>query len=354
MPNKSGFLRTSRKSYLCFMERKIHPDFVLTHHGVQRTEDELVSVFPEVASFLEDWRSSNDEIVLYTSGSTGSPKQLSVSKDVMWHSAGATIAALDLKEGIRALNPLSSAFIAGKMMIVRAMRGGWSLELRKPSASVLEEIDEVFDFAAFAPLQVMGRVEHLNKIGCTILGGAPVDESLISELSAVQNRVYETYGMTETVSHIALKRIRPVADPFFEALPSVLFSKSPSDTLVIHAEEWGHPNLTTNDIVDLMDENRFTWLGRADFVINSGGVKLHPEKIEPVLRAVLKDEVYVKGVEDSKWGQRLVAVLREGKAQPVKEALLAQGLSEFEIPKEWVYVEAFPYTPSGKIDRKRL
>ncbi|NVK04621.1 MAG: AMP-binding protein [Flavobacteriia bacterium] len=339
------------------MSRITHPSFTLLHKGNELSDFQLESLFPEVHEFLADWNKKSAVLELQTSGSTGTPKRFKVAKDVMWHSAGATIAALQLKEGLSALNSLSCQYVAGKMMLVRAMRGGWRLELRHPSTEVLDEIDdenEKFNFTALVPLQVRGKAQKLNAIDCTILGGAPVDSMFEEELKMVGTRVYETFGMTETVSHIALRQLTPHSDSFFQALPTVSFSQKDDSTLTIHAQDWGYESLHTTDIVELESEVRFKWRGRADFVINSGGVKLHPELIEPKLSTVLNAEVYVKGERHPELGTQLVGVVIQGTSIPEKQKLLEAGLSAYEIPKVWKEMQEFPMTASGKINRKEL
>lgn len=337
------------------MHTEIHPSFELRYDGSPISDDRLQSLFPDVHTFLEEWRNDDPNIKLKTSGSTGAPKQLSVSKQVMWHSAGATMAALGLQEGINACCALSASYIAGKMMCVRAMRGGWKLHLFDPSSDVLDKISTSFDFAAFVPMQVAGRVDKLNSIDVIILGGAPVDTTLKEQLRSVTTRVYETFGMTELVSHIALKQLTPELHNYFSALPGVSFDVDPENRLQILAREWGHSSIQTNDIVELVDSTHFKWKGRADFVINSGGVKLHPEQIEPVLESVIGRKVYVKPANDDVLGQKLIAVV-EGELNdpPTKDELQRNGLSAYECPKEWHTTEAFPLTPTGKIDRRAL
>lgn len=336
------------------MARDTHPEFRLTSNGKEISESQLREDFPDVFSFLEEWNKKSAVVELQTSGSTGVPKRFEVAKDVMWHSAGATIAALNLSTGLRALNPLSCAYVAGKMMVVRAMRGGWRLELTPPSTGVLSDLMDNFDFAAFVPMQVRGAAHNLNKIGCTILGGAPVDTDLEAELSGVKTKVYETFGMTETVSHIAIRQVAPRGNTHFEALPTVEFSKSNEGTLTIHAPAWGYEELKTNDVVELLGNENFKWLGRADFVINSGGIKLHPEVIEPKLRSVLHAEVYVTSESHKELGEQMIGVVLKGTVLPNDSKFLKRGLSKYEIPKAWKEVDEFPMTASGKISRKEL
>lgn len=336
------------------MPLSTHPKFQLVCNGVVPSDNYLIAHFPEVFDFLEAWNDSSDFIVQRTSGSTGVPKEIQVSKRVMWHSAGATISALRIPEGAKALLAMSAGYIAGKMMIVRAMRGGWTLDLQTPSTTILDAISSNYDFAALVPMQVLGRENGLKYIAKTILGGAPVSSELAEAIKSTSAEVYETYGMTETVSHIALKQISPQAQKAFTAVNGVTFSSKDSK-LVIHAKDWGWPELETTDVVELHSSTSFTWKGRADFVINSGGVKIHPEEVEPLLSELVGTQVYVTSEPDEKLGNRLVAVVEgEPVHTPSKEQLLNAGLTNFQVPKSWKTISSFPRTENGKIQRSRL
>lgn len=333
------------------MKFSIHPEFKITSHGTVLTESDLRSDFAEIWQFLEDWKAEKSELTLQTSGSTGKPKLIHVSKQVMWHSAGATLEALDVDRPIKALLALPTKFIAGKMMLVRAMRAGWTIEIEQPTLDVLLRVKGDFDFTALIPLQVETGFVELERFGTIIIGGAPVSIGLRNRISELSTPIYATYGMTETVSHIALQRLAPTLEESFTAVKGVTFSLSPEQSLQIHAPAWGHESLATTDVVDLLNETQFVWKGRADFVINSGGLKLHPEKIEGVLADVLQSEVYVVGVEDGAMGQRAVAIL-EGEARDCTVEFPA--LTKHEIPKEFRFIDQFPRTENGKINRRAL
>ncbi|NVK27687.1 MAG: AMP-binding protein [Flavobacteriia bacterium] len=335
------------------MHYKEHSDFQLVRDGKPLERGES-PVGDEALNFLSEWRSSSSTIQLQTSGSTGVPKAIEVDKSVMWHSASATISALGLKSSIDVLLALSPQYIAGKMMIVRALQGGWRLHVHDLSTGVLNEIQRDFDFAALVPLQVKGNAKLLNRICCTILGGAPVDGELLAELNAVRTRVFETYGMTETVSHIALKQLRPSVDSAFRSVSGVTFSSNSNSELVIHAPDWKQPELQTTDAVELLDDTSFVWKGRSDFVINSGGVKIHPERVEPILTRLSGKSVYLTSRSDPKFGSKVIAIVEGDVPGLSRDALLEEGLSIYEIPKEWRSVEAFPLTDSGKIKRLEL
>ncbi|KAB2814736.1 AMP-binding protein [Phaeocystidibacter luteus] len=335
------------------MQFNEHSDFQLLRNGIALKRGDS-AVGDQALDFLDEWRKDDPTISLQTSGSTGVPKVVQVEKAVMWHSATATIAALGLAESIHALLALSPQYIAGKMMIVRALLGGWKLHVHDLSTAILDDLRSDFDFAALVPLQVKGRATQLNKIGTTILGGAPVDAGLLDEMNEVKTRVFETYGMTETVSHIALKELRPHTQDAFHAVPGVTFSVNADSELRIHAPQWNHTELQTTDVVSLLNENTFVWKGRSDFVINSGGVKIHPEKVEPILSKLVGKSVYVTSRQDDALGRRLVAIVEGEVPELSRELLQSSGLSVYETPKAWLSVSSFPMTESGKIVRHKL
>lgn len=328
----------------------IHPEFKLTHKNSAITREEVSVQFPEIAQFLKEWSNEHSYITLQTSGSTGVPKKVVIEKSVMWHSAGATLKALNLDRPLRALLALSASYIAGKMMLVRAMRGGWTLEIAAVSSNVLSEVEGEFSFAALVPMQVEAGLHHLLKYGVIIIGGAPVGVSLRKKLEQVDSAIYETYGMTETVSHIAIKKIESGGKNLFHALPGVHFSANENDCLVIHAPEWNQPNLVTTDVVEWVSPTTFRWLGRADFVINSGGVKIHPEEVETTIEQNLGIHGFLVGVPDETLGMKAVFVVDEEPSIPLDFDFL----SPYHRPKEVVVISTFPRTATDKIDRRAL
>lgn len=332
-----------------------HPLFACTHDGRELSTGELESQFPEVASFIAEWNSSSEIVELQTSGSTGKPKVVAISKAVMAHSARTTIEYLRLAEGGAALLALPPRYIAGKMMLVRAILGGFRIELANPSTDVLMKTPGSFDFAALIPAQVAHAPFELNRIAKTIIGGAPVESSLLQQLIQVNTEVFETYGMTETVSHVALKKIRPQFSSSFEALRGIHFSVDSESRLRIHARDWGYETLKTTDVVDFIDEKHFIWKGRADFVINSGGVKIHPELVEPLLTEWVDKEVRIVGVPHPQWGTVVHAVVQgelpERRIQSLGDLV---DLSAYARPKHWWSIQEWPLTPNSKLNRLAL
>lgn len=330
---------------------EIHPSFRILDSKGESNEALLRAEFPEVFSFIESWTNSSETIQLKTSGSTGVPKVIEVEKSVMKHSALATLQALDLDRPLSALLALSAEYIAGKMMIVRAMVAGWKLYVVQPSSHVLTDWNGLVDFAALVPLQVQNGMAQLSKVKVVIIGGAPVSEGLRIQLSKQRtSQVYETYGMTETVSHIALKRLDGVDRPVFDALSGVHFSVDAENKLIIHAKEWGHSTLRTTDVVELLNDHQFIWLGRADFIINSGGIKINPERIEEEIERHLGMEIRIVGVPDDTLGNKLVAVV---KASEYKE-ISFDFLTKYHQPKKLLQLSEFPQTPTQKLDRRAL
>lgn len=328
----------------------IHSEFKVTYKGEEVPLDRLSTSFPEVAQFIQEWKNEHTYIQLQTSGSTGVPKKVVIEKSVMWHSAGATLEALDLDRPLRALLALSASYVAGKMMLVRAMRGGWTLELAEVSSNVLATVEGEFAFTALVPMQVESGIDHLHKYGVVIIGGAPVGEGLRQKLTVVDAAIYETYGMTETVSHIAIKKIEKGSSNLFRALPGVHFSADENDCLVIHAPAWNQANLKTTDVIEWVSPTTFRWLGRADFVINSGGVKIHPEEVESAIARELEMHGYLVGVPDETLGMKAVLVLDETPNTEMDFGFL----KPYHRPKEVVVIPAFPRTSSDKIDRRAL
>lgn len=301
----------------------------------------------EIGAFILEWFSNSDTIVLTTSGTTGYSKNIEVSKQSMINSALATGVFFDLKPGDSALLCLPVKYIGGKMMLVRSFVLGLQMDNVAPSSTPLKGINKKYDFIAMVPMQVEQSISDLNGVKKVIIGGAKISESLKNQLLLVPNSIYETYGMTETVSHIAAKKIQ---DPFFTILPNISIFKDDRGCLVINAPHISTEPVVTNDLVDLVSETQFSFIGRIDSVINSGGVKLFPEAIESKLSDHIKERFFLIGSPDSLLGQKVVLVV-EGPKKDLDDAIFAQ-LTPFEKPKEIRFVPKFKETESGKIMRK--
>ncbi|MEM1258874.1 MAG: AMP-binding protein [Bacteroidota bacterium] len=345
----------------------VHPQFKL--NGIPLDEDTLREVAYswvkegedfeiQAGDFLLDWLSASGTLFVKTSGSTGKPKTIPLKKKAMVNSALATGQYFDLKPEDAALLCLSTGHIAGKMMLVRAMVLGLQLDVVAPSSYPMAGIKREYDFVAMVPLQVKNSLAAMNRIKTLIVGGAPIATSLRKQLAGQSNNIYETYGMTETITHVAVKKVSEpkgkAVEGCFETLPGVSILKDERGCLVIKASNIADKPIVTNDLVDIIDKNHFKWLGRYDNVINSGGVKLIPEQIEKKLSAIITNRFFVYGQPDEDLGEQLIVVV-EGKinTEELWDAVRLLGtLDKFEIPRKIYTLDAFLETSTTKIDRR--
>ena len=300
-----------------------------------------------IGEFLLDWFDQKEYIEMKTSGTTGLPKLVRLQKQAMIQSALATGDFFDLKPGDKALLCLPVKFVAGKMMLVRSLILGLDLHITEPSTEPLALNKTVYDFVAMVPLQVQNSIEALTKIKKLIVGGAKMDAALEEKLLPLKTEVYETYGMTETITHIAARK---VGEKAFTVLPNVKITKDNRGCLVIDIPAISEEPIITNDLIELIRENQFIFLGRIDNVINSGGVKLIPEQIEAKLIGKISSRFFVTGIPDSLLGEKLILVI-EGEKQDFP-ADFFDVLDKYEKPKEIVFVRKFKENENGKLLRK--
>jgi len=335
--------------------QNVHNQFKL--NGFQLTREDLCRVAysfikegedfeKPVGDFLLDWFDSKDHIEMQTSGTTGPSKIVSISKQAMVNSALATGDFFDLHPGDTALQCLPVKYVAGKMMLVRAMILGLDLEFVAPSSHPMLHDENEYDFVAMVPLQAQNSLSELKKVKKLIVGGAKINSALEKALMKLKTEVYETFGMTETITHIAAKHIGEKA---YTVLPNVTISYDDNNCLVIHAPRISDEIIYTNDIVELVNENQFVFLGRMDNVINSGGIKLIPEQIEEKLANKINSRFFISSKEDKELGEKVVLVI-ESEKQDVDENLF-EGLDKYEKPKEIIFIPKFKETPSGKVMR---
>jgi O-succinylbenzoic acid--CoA ligase len=251
-----------------------------------------------------------------------------------------------LEPGNKALHCLPVKYVAGKMMLVRAMILGLDLEFVAPSSHPLRNNEYDYDFVAMVPLQAQNSISELKRVKKMIVGGAKINNSLEKQLIKLKTEAFETYGMTETITHIAAKK---VGEKAFTVLPDVTISYDDRNCLVIHAPRISDEVIVTNDIVELINENQFVFLGRMDNVINSGGIKLIPEQIEEKLAGKIDVRFFVASKEDKELGEKVILVI-EGEKQAIDDAIFAD-LDKYEKPKEIVFFPKFKETPTGKILR---
>lgn len=312
-----------------------------------------------VQLFVRNWLNNQEFFTLHTSGSTGKPKTIRLQRAQMQASAEATIQALNLKPATQALLCMSPEMVGGKMMLVRAMVGDWVLHIVPPSSTPI--VEAKIDFAAMVPLQVESLLKtekgfkFLNRIDQLIIGGAPISEALNKSLLNLSTRVYQTFGMTETVSHIALKRLngKQKSDQY-ELIGDNEVKLNDRACLSIKGTVTNHEWVHTNDLVELSNKG-FRWLGRADWVINSGGIKIQIEALEQQLREQLKTEVVVWKSHHQELGEQVVAIVRNKEKITLameKEQQIKEKLPPYHFPKKWLYIPDWKLTASGKIDRK--
>ena len=301
----------------------------------------------ELGEFLLDWLDDKETIQLTTSGTTGAPKIITIKKEAMVYSAIATGNFFDLHPQDKALLCLSARYIAGKMMIVRAMMLGLELDIMAPSSHLDDLLPHKnYDFVAIVPLQAENSLDKLHQFKKIIIGGAKVSDDLASKLKNIKSVIYETYGMTETITHIAAKKI---GESYFNVLEHVSISDDDRNCLVIDVPSITDEKVITNDIVEILNENQFKWIGRYDNVINSGGVKLFPEQIETKLASKIKNRFFITSQPDAVLGSKVVLVL-EGEKRDIDSSIF-NSLEKFERPKEILFVTEFVETETKKINR---
>ncbi len=309
-------------------------------------------------NFLLDWLNDKDYLHVTSSGSTGQPKTIKLSKQAMVNSAIATGDFFGLEPGDTALHCLPSHFIAGKMMFIRALVLGLEIDFVEPSAHPIFDYDKRYDFCAMIPLQLKRTINYTQNIKTIIVGGSKITKPLLEIIKTNPSRFYETYGMTETVTHVAVRQLESKAgkvETYFSALKNVGFTQDDRHCLIIHAPKLVKDALVTNDIVDLKSETSFNWLGRFDNVVNSGGVKLFPEQIEDKLQPVIDERFIVSGEADAELGEKLILIVespRDSVESIGNRIKHVKGLTKFEIPKVIYTIDKFKETVNGKIQRK--
>lgn len=313
----------------------------------------------KVKTFLEEWFSEKTEVSVQTSGSTGVPKIFDIEKQKMINSAVMTCNFLGLKEGDVGLLCLPVEYISGKMMIVRSIERKLKLRIVDPSLKPMEHLKEEIDFCAMTPLQVENSLDQLHLIKNLIIGGAAVSESLKNKILHMNlsnsNRIFETYGMSETLSHIALKQIVPVSEDYFTVFEKVSISKDERGCLKISAPELTPEILQTNDLVDIKNEKQFKFLGRIDYVINSGGAKIFPETLEALVKKEIPNECVFLGLKDESLGQKLTLVIEgEESEELIRKISEIPFEKNFHRPKEIIFIRQIPRTPNGKVNRIEL
>lgn len=307
--------------------------------------------------FLDEWNNPKNTVEVQTSGSTGVPKCIRVEKQRMLNSARITCDFLGLKAGDTALLCMPLDYIAGKMVVVRSIERQLRLTTVEPSGRPLKEILTSFDFAAMVPMQVYNSLqvpeecEKLRTIKHLIIGGGPINDDLQQQLSSFPNNVWSTYGMTETLSHIALRRLNGEnASLWYTPFSTVSISLNANGCLVIEASLVHEGRLETHDRAEIRD-GKFRILGRLDNVINSGGIKIQAEEVEEMLRPHIKMPYLISKCSDEKFGEVVVLLTECPDLSLVKE-ICCNILPKFWQPKHYLYTSHIPLTGTGKPARK--
>ncbi len=323
----------------------------------------------KVLEIIRKWNTGKTEFEFYTSGTTGTPKRITITREQMIKSAKSTLKFLKINGGtcLLCLNP---EFIAGTMVIIRALVGNMQLIAINPTSNPLKNLsrDLTIDFCSMVPLQVHETLknpiskERFQRIAIVLIGGADVSTELLFQLRNLSNSVYHTFGLTETVTHIALKKVsgnQPELE--YVSIPGVTISQDERGCLVIKGKLTNNKPVITNDLIKITGRHKFEWLGRVDHLINSGGIKVIIEQLEQKIDAILYTNriilpFIIVGIPDVKFGEK-IAIIWETPHQDLDieeiKILLKKELEKFEFPREWRIIPALIKTSSNKINRKK-
>ncbi|MDW3191413.1 MAG: AMP-binding protein [Cytophagales bacterium] len=332
---------------------------IITIQGQQLTSDQIGNGRFEkkefsqdsqhLLDFIQSWTKGKRVFTFETSGSTSKPKKIQLTKEILVYSAKETLKYLnfDDRQSNAFLLPISPKFIGGMMVAVRALVSNSDLTVIDPQLTAWPEGS--YFTGSFVPLQIQKILQSENRILESIdnilIGGAALDPALEERLLAVGTRFYHTYGMTETASHVALRRLGESA---FRAIGDAQFELNNEQQLTISGTVTGKAPLTTNDLVEIQDKQTFIWKGRGDFVINSGGFKIQPERVEAILSEQLDVPFVISSIPDAKFGHKVVLIV-EGHEQP----LHFDELHSYEKPKALFFGHQIARTASGKLDRNQ-
>jgi len=340
----------------------------------QEIPDLDISAQPEyvrkVCEFIKEWQDGKTDFYMKTSGSTGEPKDFILRRELMIKSAELTGKTFNLSKGDTLLCCLDMGYIAGLMMVARALVLKCNLYLTEASGNPLMNIglNQKLDFGAFVPLQLEKIIEEtpeklpiLNQMKAILVGGGPVSQKLENILKSITAPVYHTYSMTETYTHIAIRQLNINPSRFYFPLEGVIISQDERGCLCVSSSITEGEVLVTNDLIELNPDGSFLWIGRADNIINSGGIKVQAEKIETATEAALKKmgieglAVMAVGLPDEKLGQQIVLLVESDmQGGALKLSILAElkrNLPRYEVPKDVIFTPQFERTRTGKLQR---
>ena len=305
----------------------------------------------QVINIVKKWYSDEDNMEFVTSGSTGVSKVIRLSKNKMRYSAEVTMQHIDPDNQIKqAVLCISPSFIGGAMLVIRALMRGIDLFVQKPNA--IPSISEKQALISMVPLQVMRSLESgesfFGESHTILIGGAPLPEQYIHQLKTKNIKAFITYGMTETASHVALREIH--SSEVYHTLGDTQVDIDNRECLKIKGTLTDHEWMQTNDIVEITGNNTFKWIGRADFVINSGGYKVNPEAVESALQDEIKKPILIASEVDEILGQKVILLIESDKPFDIDHSIFNR-LHTYSKPKKIVFAAPFIYTSTGKIDR---
>jgi len=333
----------------------------LRQFSENKIQDQLTSAWEkDIFRFMITWLDDSDSIIQFSSGTTGKSRRLNLLKKSMIRSAENTCRFFNLTSGMTAVLCLPIHYIAGKMMIVRSMVAGMNLHLVEPKSTPDLSAVESAEFSAMVPLQVFNILKDRSfsiPVRKLLIGGTEITPGFINLVQSVPAEVFASYGMAETCSHVALRRLNgPDTQDAYHALPEVSLTSDKRGCLVISAA-YLPDQIITNDLVKFTGAGSFVWLGRYDNLINSAGIKIVPEEVEAAVMAKAGLECTVVGLPDERFGQKAVMVFESNKSPDDISGIknrLESLLPAHWLPKKIFRVEKFPRNDSFKIDRKRL
>ena len=312
---------------------------------------------PEIINFLDFWKSNKKSIIVNTSGSTGLSKKIRLKRKTLIYSANSTIKYFSLKEGSTFHCCLPCKYIAGKMMLVRALLNKGQIILSKPSKNAVKGINEKIDFSAMTSMQVQNSISKLefSNIKKLIIGGGSINKKLLEKIYALKTECYQTFGMTETASHIAIRNLNVTNKNLqYKCLNHVKISTNNYGQMIIDSADLDIKSLTTNDIIEITDYQSFNYIGRVDNIINTGGIKVNPEHLEYELhKTILKDDFFIDKISDDYLGQKMILIA----LQNIDINIILKAINKIndkkKRPKGILHTKQFIYTENNKIDRKR-
>jgi len=316
-------------------------------------ENILSSSASAALKFVTNWENGQASFPIHSSGSTGKPKEITLSREKIIYSAKSSMAFLDpnnqFKSALLCINP---QYVGGMMVLVRALLHDLDLTVIDPATDISDSINIFhYDLVSMVPMQVQhllktdpGLLVHFDTV---LIGGAPLSNEDSAQLRNLNVRCFHTYGMTETASHVALKNLSN-GESFFRTLGDVAIATDDRGCLKLKGTITDHNWIQTNDVVKVIAHDKFEWLGRADFVINSGGVKIHPEIVESLLSPQINVPFFISGIPDEHLGEKAVLFIETDQVPMIN----FEALPAYHKPRTIITVDQFEYTESGKINRK--